>query len=134
MAHNVHIAAATRNKALNAALETDSNSGKLRIYTGAQPANADASIGGATLLAELVMNATAFAGASSGSATAGAITSATAGATGTATWFRLWKSDGTTPILDGSVGVSGADLNLDSVAVVSGQTVAVSSLIVSLVA
>lgn len=120
------------NEAVNAAANAVTalaNSGKLRIYSGTQPANADAGIGGATLLAELVMNATAFAGAAAGVATANAITQdASADATGTAAWFRVWKSDGTSPLWDGSVGTSGCDLNLNTVSIVATATVSVSSM------
>lgn len=134
MAHNVHVAAATRNKALNAALETDSNSGVLYIYTGPQPANASVAVTTQTELAILTMGATAFGGASAGVATANAITGALADASGTAVWFRLYKSDATTVILDGSVGTSSADLVLDNVVITSGQLVSVSSLTVTLAA
>lgn len=48
------------------------------------------------------------------------------GFTGTAAWFRAIKSDGTA-VLDGSVGTSGANLNLNSVGFVSGAPVSVSS-------
>lgn len=58
---------------------------------------------------------------SSGTGTAGA-----AGGT-TATWFRLWKTDGTTPVMDGTVGISGADLNLNNTSIATGQTVSVSA-------
>ena len=100
--------------------------GYLRIYNGSQPANADASVGGATLLAELRFNATAFGSASAGVATAGAFTQdSSANATGTAAWFRALKSDGSSPIFDGTVGTSGANLNLNSVSIVSGVAVQV---------
>jgi hypothetical protein len=105
------------------------NAGKLRIYTGAQPATADDGIGAATLLAELVFANPAFGAAVNGVATANAIASdTTADATGTATWFRVWKSDGVTPIWDGSVGVAAADLVLNSVAIQAGARVDVTSL------
>ncbi len=108
------------------------NSGKLRIYDGSQPANADAAIGGANLLAELTMNATAFGASVAGVATANAITSDTsADATGTATWFRVWKSNGTSPLWDGTVGTSGADLNLNAVALVAGAAVSITSFTVT---
>lgn len=104
------------------------NTGYLRIYSGTKPANADAAITG-TLLAELTFGATAFAGASNGVATANAIGADTAAdATGTATHFRAWKSNGTSPVFDGTVGTSGADLNLNSVAIQSGAQVSVTSL------
>ena len=107
------------------------NNGFLDIYdsTGGtgQPATADTAIGSQVLLAHLPLSATAFAGAVNGQATANAITSDTsANADGTATWFRATTSGGT-GVIDGSVGTSGANLNLNSVAISSGATVAVSS-------
>lgn len=102
------------------------NSGKLRFYTATQPATG-AAITSQTLLAELTMNAT-FAPASSGGVlTMNAITGANASSTGTATWFRLLKSDGTTIVMDGTVGTSGSDINMTSTSFVSGQPVAMSS-------
>lgn len=110
------------------ALTALANSGKLRIYDGTQAATADTAVGAQTLLAELTLNATAFGAASAGVATAGAITAdSSANATGTASWFRVVKSDGTTVLWDGSVGTSGANLNLNSTSIASGQNVAVSS-------
>jgi len=119
-------------------LTASAASGKLRIYSGTQPADADAGIGAGTLLAELTMGATAFGSATSTASTnsvltANAITSDTsADATGTAAWFRLWQSNGTTPILDGSVGTSAADMILNSVAIQVGATVAISAFTVTL--
>lgn len=119
------------NTAANAACDAMAalaNSGLLRIYDGSQPATADTAIGAQVLLAELTMNATAFGAAVAGVATANAITSdAAANATGTASWFRLVQSNGTTVICDGTVGTSGCDLNLNSVAISSGAAVAVTS-------
>lgn len=119
------------NAAANAAADAVAallNNGYLRIYSGTQPADADTALSGNTLLAELRFNATAFGAASAAVATANAITSDTsADATGTATFFRALKSDGTTVVFDGSVGTSGADLNLNSVAIQSGAAVSVSS-------
>ena len=102
----------------------------LRIYDGSRPATGGAAT---TLLAELTCNASAFAAAaSSGALTANAISSDTsANATGTATWFRIVASDGTTHVMDGDVGTSGSDLNLDSVSIVAGGTVAVSSFVIT---
>ena len=102
--------------------------GYLRIYDGTQPANADTSVSTQVLLAELRFNATAFGAASAGVATANAFTQdSSANATGTATWFRALKSDGTTTMFDGSVGTSGANLNLNSVSIVSGVAVQVTA-------
>lgn len=119
-------------------LTASAASGKLRIYSGSQPADADASIGAATLLAELTMNATAFGSATSTASTnsvltANAITQdSSADATGTAAWFRLWQSNGTTPILDGTVGTASTDLIINSTAISSGAAVSASSLTITL--
>jgi hypothetical protein len=113
---------------VNAAV-ANCNTGFLNIYTGAQPA-LDGAITG-TLLASLTFGATAFgtATASAGTVTAAAnaIGSASAAATGTAGYFALMKSNGTTVVVTGSVGTSGADLNLSSLSITSGQTVACGS-------
>lgn len=103
------------------------NGGTIQVRSGTQPANANAAATG-TLLVTLTFSATAFAAASSaGVATANAIGAANAVAAGTASWFRAFKSDGTTAVWDGSVGTSAADLILSSVALVAGGNVAVSS-------
>lgn len=115
------------------------NSGKLRIYDGSQPTDANTAVAAQTLLAELTFGNPAFGSpAPSGSApsrvqvaTANAITAAAAAATGTAAWFRCVKSDGTTGVLDGSAGVSGCDLNLLTTSIVSGESVPVTSLTIS---
>ncbi len=114
-----------RNARLDAITTFVGASGKLRIYSGTRPAT-----GGAitTLLAELTLNATFAPAASSGVLTLNAITQdSSADATGTATWARIFKSDGTTICLDCSVGTSAADIILNTVSLVSGAAVAVSS-------
>lgn len=127
MALNTQLSDTAANAAVNAVAPL-LNSGKLRIYDGSQPANANTAITSQVLLAELTYNATAFSGGSAGVATANAITSGTAGNTGTAAWFRAVESNGTTVVYDGSVGTSGANLNLNTTSIVSGATVSVSSL------
>lgn len=110
------------------ALSNELDSGYLRIYDGTQPANADTAVSTQTLLAELRFNATAAPAASNGVLTFNAITAdSSANATGTATWFRALKSDGTTVIMDGTVGTSGANLNLTSVSITTGTQVSVTS-------
>jgi hypothetical protein len=118
-------ASGLRNAQLDAITTFAGNSGKLRIYNGTRPATGGTAT---TLLAELTCNAT-FAPAASGAVlTLNAITQdASADATGTATWFRLVKSDGTTHVMDGDVGTSGSDLNLNSTSITSGATVSVTS-------
>jgi hypothetical protein len=117
--------ASIRNAQLDAITTRAGASALLRIYDGTRPAT-----GGTVTnkLAELVCNATFAAAAAAGVLTLNAIATDTAAdATGTATWFRIVKSDGTTFVMDGSVGTSGADLNFNSVAFTVGGSVAVSS-------
>lgn len=104
------------------------NAGFLDIYDGAQPATADTAIGAQVKLAHLAFGNPAFGAAAAGVAAANAITQDTsADATGTAAWFRAYKTDGTTAVFDGSVGTSGANLNLNSAAISAGAAVSVSS-------
>ena len=130
MALNPKTSLASRALALNAALDV-LNSGFRRIYDGTQPVDCDTALGAQVKLAELPLSATAFAAASAGSKTANAIAPATALATSTATWATLVTSGGTR-VMDMSVGTSGANLNLNSVAISSGAAVAVSSLVISM--
>lgn len=104
------------------------NAGLLRIYSGSRPATVGTALSGNTLLAELTCATPFAAGASSGVLTFGTITQdSSADATGTAVFFRLFKSDGTTAVADGSVGTSGSDLNLNTTAIVAGGPVTVTS-------
>lgn len=100
----------------------------LRIYSGTRPATGGAET---TILAQLTCNATFAPSASGGVLTLNPISSDTsANATGTATWFRIYASDATTHVMDGSVStiVAGTgDMQLDDVNIVLGGTVAISS-------
>lgn len=127
MANNLQITNAMASAAADAVCGQLDN-GYIRIYDGTQAATADTAVGAQTLLAELRFGATAFGAASNGVATANAITAdSSANASGTASWFRCLKSDGTTVIFDGTVGTSGADMNLNSVAIAAGAAVSISS-------
>lgn len=98
----------------------------LLIYTGTAPANVAAAATG-SLLASLPLSATPGV-ASAGVLTFNAFTSATAAA-GTAGYWRLCTtSGGTTCIIQGSIGTSGADLNFAAGLVwTAGMTISVSS-------
>jgi hypothetical protein len=132
MANNVHMSIASWNLALNAALDAALNGGFLEIYDGTQPATPDVAVTSQNKLAKLSLNATAFGAASSGVKTANAITSSSGLVASTATWFRLFKSDDSTAVIDGSAGTSGTDLVLNSASITVGGTVAVSSLTISM--
>jgi hypothetical protein len=128
MANSPRITPAVANSMLDAGIGTTADAGFLRIYDGTQAATASTAVGAQVLLAELTMNADAFPSASSNMLTANAITQdSSANATGTAAWFRLVASNGTTVLLDGSVGTSGCDLNLNSVSITAGGTVSCTS-------
>lgn len=109
----------------------------IEIYSGSIPGNADAAIAAATLLASLTCSAAISSGITdTGSAarmTLGAITSdSSADATGTAAFFRIKTQTGGTVIAQGTVGTSGADLILNTVAISAGSTVAISSAYIDL--
>ena len=130
MALNTQLANATVN-GQGDNLSARLNSGFLRIYDGTQPATADTAVSTQVLLAELTFSATAAPATSNGLITFNAITSdSSANATGTPTWFRAVQSNGTTVVMDGSVGASGANLNLSGLTggqIIIAGTVAVSS-------
>ncbi len=133
MSTSIGLTTALKNSALDTVFD-NCNTGYIRIYNGTRPANANTAVSTQTLLAELRFGATAFAAASSGSKVANAITSTTdAAATGTATWTRFLKSDGTTVVGDGDVGVTGAGavLELPTVSIQQHATVQVSSLTIT---
>lgn len=127
MASNYKLSDAAVNAQANALSDLLDN-GYMRIYDGEQPATADTAIGAQVLIAELRL-ANPFSGAASaGVLTASAITKdSSANASKTATWFRLFQSDGTTAVLDGSVGTASADLILGSVDISAGSEVSVSA-------
>jgi|SRR5229473_1261732 len=131
MALNTHASVAGWNLALNAMIDV-LNSGFIEIYDGSQPATPDVAVGAQVKLAKLSLSATAFGAAASGVKTANAVTSSAALATGTAAWFRAFKSDDTTAVIDGSVGTSGADMTLADLAITTNGTVAVTSWTVSM--
>jgi len=126
MASNLKYSNGTRD-AQQQGLITYAGSGSIiRIYDGTQPTNANTAISTQTLIVSLTVTGS-FGTDSNGTITIGSVTSGTAVASSTATFFRIVKSDGTTVVMDGSVGTSGADLNLNSTSISSGQVVAITA-------
>ncbi len=119
--------AACRNNMLDeitALIDAGSGAGKIRIYDGTRPATCGTAT---TLLAELTCSDPSCGAASAGVLTFSSITDdSSADATGTATWFRVVDSDNTC-VIDGNVGTSGSDLNLNSTSITSGATVSITS-------
>lgn len=127
---NSQYAAATRT-ALATALAALCNGGTLKIYDGAQPANAGTAVTTQVLLATLTLPNPAFTEASGVLTLASAIADVAAVAAGTASWFRIASSGGAT-VCDGSVGTSAANLVLNSVAIQTGADVGVSALSITI--
>ena len=109
--------------AIRDAIDAGAGAGKLRIYDGSRPATGGSAT---TLLAELTLSDPCGT-VSNGVLTFSAITTDTAAdATGTATWFRIVDSSNNA-IIDGSVGTSGADLNLATTSIVANAQVQITS-------
>jgi len=127
MAKNTQLSNAAANAEANA-LAALCNSGYIRIYDGSQPATADTALGAQVLLAELRFGATAFGAASAGVITANAITAdASANASGTASWCRILQSDGTTVVMDGTVGTATSNLIVSTTTITATVNVSCSS-------
>lgn len=124
---NLKLSTAVRSSMMTALNTAIGTSCQWRIYSGTQPAGPDSTVTG-TLLAELTgYNVTAFGAVLNGVLTASAITQdSSANATGTAGYFRILTS-GSVAVIDGDVGTSGADLNLNSTSITAGAIVQISS-------
>lgn len=119
----------------NTGLDPIFNGGRLRIYSGAKPATANLAPTG-TLLADITLPADAFSAASGGSgqlAKLGTWEDTAADAGGTAGWFRMSASGDTLVLdaafarIDGTVGTTGADLNLDNTNIALNQRVTINT-------
>jgi hypothetical protein len=124
-----------RNKILDTgSLKSTMALGFINIYAGTVPADADASIGSATLLCTISNNSTGT-GLTLDTAAAGVLPKTSSetwsgvnAASGTASFYRhvAVGDDGTASTtqarLQGSVATSGAELNLTSTALSSGAT------------
>lgn len=112
-----------RNAQLDAITTAVGSAGKLQIYDGTRPATGGTAT---TKLAEFTLGSPFAAAASSASLSPTLPSNVTGLAAGTATWFRITTSGGTA-VIDGSVGTSGADLNLNTTTISVGVTVSVTS-------
>lgn len=111
------------------------NGGRINIYAGAEPATADADLGGATLLCAVTVNSTGtginFDTTASGGVlqkAPGEVWSGVNAATGVASFYRhvaagdAGDASTTAARLQGTIGIAGADLNLSSTSLTSGAT------------
>ncbi|OPZ46511.1 MAG: hypothetical protein BWY95_01726 [Bacteroidetes bacterium ADurb.BinA104] len=128
--------------------------GVLKIYSGTRPSNADATIGGATLLVTIsnagatFVAGTVAGGIEFGASSSGAISKSssetwqgTAVQTGTAGFFRFYANatdaggadtDYIYPRIDGTIATSGADLNMTSTSIRSGASITVDTFTLTL--
>lgn len=114
-----------RNAKLDANTTVIGNAGKLEIYAGADTAGTANAEG--TLLAVFPLGSP-FAPPAAGGVQSPTLPAATTGvATGTAGWARITKADGTTAVMDRTVGTSGAHINLSSLSITAGGAVSVTS-------
>lgn len=130
MAHGLKLSQSAAKAALDA-LGALPDSGKLRVYNGSQPADADTAVSGQTKLVEWDLPANVFPAATIGAVaraiiTANTVTDVVGLAAGTASWFRVIDSGGNS-LWDGTVGTSGCDLNLNTTTIGVGAAVSILS-------
>lgn len=114
---------------LGTAADAGAGAATIEVRTGSQPAGPGTGATG-TLLATFTCADPAFQSYTNGVATLDTtpVLEATAAATGTAGWFRMKDSDGNA-VVDGSVTATGGggDMTMNTVSVVSGATVQLTS-------
>jgi hypothetical protein len=121
-----------RNAMLDAIETNGGTSPIMRIYdlSAAAPGSCEAAITGGTL-ATITLPADWMTAASGGSMVkTGTWSDTSADAAGTADFFRIYRYDGGTCFLQGSVGV-GLDMTLDNYVVAAGQTITISTFAVT---
>ena len=129
---SLQLSEAVRDAQNNAIETTVSTAPKLRLYSGAQPANCAAAASG-TLCAELTLPSdwlgVSSAGVKSKAGTWSGVGHANAGAGTDVAHFRIVDTAGTTCHLQGSVTItgSGGDMTMDNVNVATDQAVTVNT-------
>lgn len=116
-----------RNAKLDANTAVIGNAGKLEIYAGTDTSGTNNAEG--TLLATFTLGSP-FAPSASGGAQSPTLPAATTGVTsGTAGWARVTKADGSTAVMDLTVGLagSGAQVILSTLAITAGGAVSIVS-------
>ena len=126
MASNLKYSNGTRDAQQQGLITYAGTGAIIKIYDGTQPASANTAITTQTLLVSLPISGS-FGTDSNGTITLSAVTNGTAVATGTAQFFRITQSNGTTVVMDGSVGTSSADMILNNTSIATTQTVSISS-------
>lgn len=114
------------NARLDAVESTTGASAKLRIYSGAAPANCAAAATG-TLLVEMALPADWMTAAAAASKSKNGTWTGTGAAAGTAGYFRIVDNAGTTAHIQGTCGQGTGDMSLDNTNIAIGQTVTVNT-------
>lgn len=135
MANHCRIAAASAQAALNAIVDRcdAGGAGSLVIYTGAEPAYADDAAG--TEVATCALAATAYGSAAADGTNhwadadlaSNAVDSSATGNASPVTYFRLLSGGGAV-VAQGTIGTSGADLNLNTTTIAASAQVTITSL------
>jgi len=128
---NVRIADATRDSMMDQ-FDADCNaatgSAVIKFYSGTQPATADTALSGNTLLATLTASAVMWGVSANGVLTLATVTDdSSADATGTASFARVFDEEAGSTIFDCDVAASGATINLNTVSIIAGGTVSITS-------
>jgi hypothetical protein len=110
--------------------------GTIKVYTGTRPASADDELpAGGILILAYDLPTPCFPASVDGNpnavATANVLGASVAEDSGVATWFRV-ESSASVPVMDGNVGTTDADLILESTTIANGQSVSISSWIITL--
>lgn len=108
---------------------TAGTSPKLKLYSGAQPANCAAAASG-TLLADIALPVDWLTAASAGAVTLNGTWTGTGAAAGTIGHFRITDTAGTIPVvMQGSVTATGGggDMTVDNTSIAVGQTFTVNT-------
>lgn len=126
----VQLSVSARNGALDAFETAAGATAELTIWSGAQPADC-ATANSGTELVTMTLPADWMAAASGGTKAKAGTWSGTAVGTETAGHFRIYDSTGTTCHLQGAVAISASDLNLDNTSIATGQTVTISTFVLT---
>ena len=120
----------TKKARLQAIKTSVGNSPIMKIYSGTVPAAITDTPAG-DILASLTLPADWLGTAVEATISKLGTWSGSAIVSGTATFFRIYKSDGVTEMVQGTVGESGTDAIINSAIIVAGQTVTVTSFVLA---
>lgn len=126
MAKNTQLSNATVNKQAQDIVD-DLDTGYCRIYEGSQPANADIPLSGQVLFAELRFKSPSAPSPVNGVITFSSLNAVNGLATGQAAWFRCYKSDSVSVVMDGSVGKTNANMTLSNTLIVLGALITITN-------